>query len=740
MAALVFVTNELSPFTPGGIGRVIHNMLKTMPENDRRRTYVLLLDSETSKTEFASVFPSVHLIGVDINDEGGRFEAEGHHPPRRAYSNSDWHWKSTVVFRALRSLARNVEIEYVEFQDWGALGFTSIQEKKISGFLDGACLAVRLHTTHALLMQQEAIVISPHDLNLADLERKALRDCDRIVGQLAPVAEATRRALGFEPNEWEPRLVLHAPPVLLDTTTPVASAPIPSVTTPIIFGSKLQRVKRPDLFVRGVNVFCNSHPEYRGEIFFSAHSFDAGYRDSVVKLVSTANASRFHLDAPRHSAAREPLIAKSVFVVPSDFESFCLAAYEASLLGATVILNGVNPAFGDGTPWRDGLNCIKFDGTALGLGKALERSLALTKDLDAVAIPDCPWPWENARRQNTTVAVAGDEAPLVTVLVPHFNLGSYLPATLTSILEQTYSNIEIIIVDDHSTDAASLDLIENLSRNSSARFKVIKAPANLGLAGARNLGVAAAEGKYLLPLDADGLLDRRFIEIAVGALERNPEFDVVVTPAGYFFDGGAPPLAGEARDFDDYAIFVGEALLSGFQENCFSSATALFRTSIFEENHYREGLNCYEDWNFYLRIAQHGHRFLVTTDVYLGYRNRANSMVKTAHDLARHSLFLHDMLRTSVDVGRMIPSAYIGLARHYAPPEQDVNTREIQPFGLNAEELRGPLISAARMQMLKYRVKQIILYPIAKYRRRYRKKIRAWKDVRQAIRSEALTK
>jgi glycosyltransferase involved in cell wall biosynthesis len=430
MAALVFVTNELSPFTAGGIGRVVHNILKSMSEYDRQRTYVILLDALTSEAEFSAIFLSVRLIGVNTSDEGGRFEAAGHHPPRGAYSNSDWHWKSTVVFRALRDLARNVEIEYVEFPDWAGLGFTTIQEKKISGFLDGACLAVRLHSTHALLMQHEAYLVTSHDLNLADIERKALRDCDRIVGQLAPVAEATRRTLGFAPEEWEPRLVLHAPPVLLYTNQNITSTLVPSSETPIMFGSKIQRVKRPDLFIRGVNVYCNCHPEYRGEVFLSAHSFDAAYRDAMLKLVPAASMRRFYFDAPRHSAAREPLVATSVFVVPSDFESFCLAAYEASLLGATVILNGENPAFGDGTPWLDGLNCIKFDGTALGLAKALERSFSLAKGLEMVTIPRCPWPWERTLSQKTAIVGVDDVSPVVTVIIPHFNLSSYLPATL----------------------------------------------------------------------------------------------------------------------------------------------------------------------------------------------------------------------------------------------------------------------------------------------------------------------
>ncbi len=690
MGALVFVTTELSPFTPGGIGRVLHNMLKSMTVEDRRRTYVLMLDGKIGKPEFAAVFPGVRLISVDSATEAGRFEANGHHPPRRAYSNSDLHWKSSVVFRALRNLARTVEIAYVEFPDWGALGFTTIQEKKVRGFLSDALLAVRLHSAHAMLMHHEAHAVSAEDRNIVDLERKALRDCDVIVAQLAPVAERTREVLGFSEDEWTPRLVVHAPPVLLDTTTPHAETHPASTTMPIMFGSKLQRFKRPDLFIRGVSAFFNKHGEYQGDALISAHSFDAVYRKSVLGLVPPTLAERFHFDAPKESAVREPLIAGSTFVVPSDFESFCLAAYEASLLGARVILNGKNPAFGDDTPWTDGVNCHKFDGSALGLLDALERSFEGRDELRPVVVPSDPWPWTTKLQQSAPSLI--DDFPLVSVVIPHFNLGRHLPSTLVSVLEQTYPNIEIILVDDCSTDEDSQALIDDLRSKARAGMKVIAGPANLGLGAARNLALAEAAGKYIIPLDADDLLDRRFVEVAVRALQRNPDFDIVVSPAGYFIDGEPVVLPGEKADCVDYAIFVGEALVSGFQENRFSTATAAFRADVLRAYRYNDSLRSYEDWNLYLRLAQDGRRFLVTTDVYFFYRNRPNSMVKEAHDWNKHALFIHDNLRAAVNIGRLTPLAYLA----FCPPARH------EPASAPIEDARPAPIEHAPPAIIQY--------------------------------------
>lgn len=730
MGALVFVTFELSPFSTGGIGRVVHNILKAMSDDDRRRSIVLLLDHQIDSSAFAAVFPDVRLVHVDSNDESQRFEDAGHHPPRWAYQNDIWYWRSAVVFRALRALARETNIDYVEFPDFGGLGIVTIQEKRISDFLTQACLAVRLHSTHAALMQNEAFVIGPADLAIADIERKTLRDCDLVVGQLAAVAEATRVILGFTEAEWTPRLTLHAPPVLLDTRPPATQVLTPGLSTPIMFGSKLQQFKRPDLFVRGVNIFCNKRPDYTGRIIFSAHSFDPHYRDIILRMIPPALAPRYSLDAPRESVAREPLIAGSVFVAPSDFESFCLSAYEAALLGAVVVVNAADPAFGEGTPWRDGENCIKFDGTALSLGQALGRVFALSAPLAMVEPPNDPWPWTAAPTVKNSAAGASDEAtPLVSVIVPHYNIADYLPATLSNLLEQTYSNYEIIVVDDGSTQAESRELIARLGEIHRDHLKILPAPGNLGLAGARNFGVAAARGDYILPVDADDLLDRRFIAVAVAALERNPEFDILVTQAAYFGQETEIPLPGEERDFGDYALFIGEALISGVKANRFSTATALFRASVLREERYCEKLRCYEDWNLYLRLALAGKRFLVTNDVYFHYRNRPNSMVKEAHDPAQHAKFLHDMLRNAVDVSKLHPLAYLA----FPSPQGETIFVEGRPFALSRPEFKLLFANAARRQMRIYQWKRLLFYPIAGLRRRYRARTRKWRSVLQEI-------
>ena len=532
--------------------------------------------------------------------------------------------------------------------------------------------------------------------------------------------------------------------MLLDGSSIANASLVPSAETPILFGAKLQAFKRPDLFIRGAAIFCNGNPSYSGEILASAHCFDESYAAFIRSLIPEKHAHRFHLDAPRASNLREPLIAGSVFVAPSDFESFCLSAYEASLLGAVVIVNGANPAFGDDTPWRDGENCVKFDGTALGLSRALERAFARERPLSVVQVRNDPKPWAitGSTERAQTAPVKGD-APLVSVVIPHYNLAQYLPATLKSVVEQTYSNVEIILVDDRSTARESEDLIARLGEIHRNSFKVIVAPGNLGLAAARNLGISAARGKYTLPLDADDLIDRRFIKVAVEALEANPEFDVLVTQAGHFRDEAEIPLPGEERDFSAYSIFIGEAVLSGVKENRLSTATALFRTQILRDNPYCESLRCYEDWNLYLRLVHGGSRFLVTADVYFYYRYRPDSMVRATCDPAAHSLFVHDMLRNAIKPERLAPLSYLAFPSEVVelppppppPPPAPRVVVEVWPLPLARENFKALFIEASEHQIRRYRVKRFFTYLLPRPRRRYRKKMRLWKAIQNELRA-----
>lgn len=117
--------------------------------------------------------------------------------------------------------------------------------------------------------------------------------------------------------------------------------------------------------------------------------------------------------------------------------------------------------------------------------------------------------------------------PLITVAMPIYNAGKYLRLAVLSIVEQTYQNWELLIIDDGSTDSA----LDSVSDIHDSRIKVISDGANKGLAARLNEAIDLANGQYLARMDQDDIsLPERF-KIQVEALEANVKLDLVATRA-----------------------------------------------------------------------------------------------------------------------------------------------------------------------------------------------------------------
>jgi glycosyltransferase involved in cell wall biosynthesis len=121
------------------------------------------------------------------------------------------------------------------------------------------------------------------------------------------------------------------------------------------------------------------------------------------------------------------------------------------------------------------------------------------------------------------------------------------------------------VIDDASTDSLSNAVVDSLSRAQAKGLRVIRRSHNTGLAAARNLAVQAAEGEYVMPLDADDLIHPSFIGIAVRALEKNSDHDFVVPQTALFTEAEAASVLTDGAA--ECVVFVGEAGASGLHDN-----------------------------------------------------------------------------------------------------------------------------------------------------------------------------
>lgn len=136
----------------------------------------------------------------------------------------------------------------------------------------------------------------------------------------------------------------------------------------------------------------------------------------------------------------------------------------------------------------------------------------------------------------------------VSVVTPCFNSGQWLDDAVASVAAQSYGDVEHIVVDDGSSEPATLDVLDRLE---SRGVRVIRRP-HRGVSAARNAGLAAATGEFLQPLDADDLLDPRYCTVLVEALRQRP--DAALAACDVLIFGAS--MGRMAADFSSVGAFL----------------------------------------------------------------------------------------------------------------------------------------------------------------------------------------
>lgn len=222
--------------------------------------------------------------------------------------------------------------------------------------------------------------------------------------------------------------------------------------------------------------------------------------------------------------------------------------------------------------------------------------------------------------------------PTVSVIIPCFNQGATLNEAVDSVLDQTFGNFEIVIVNDGSTDPFTNELLGNYHR---PKTRVITT-GNQGLAEARNTAIRSSRGIYILPLDADDRIHRKYLAHAVPILQNNPDALIVHCGANRF---------GDETGVTELPDFSRKTML--FRNLIFCSA--LFRRSDYDETHgYNSNLvHAYEDWDFWLSLLElRPSGTVVKIPQFLfSYRVHTNSMLKSLTEMelrfSRMRLFLN---------------------------------------------------------------------------------------------------
>ncbi len=232
-----------------------------------------------------------------------------------------------------------------------------------------------------------------------------------------------------------------------------------------------------------------------------------------------------------------------------------------------------------------------------------------------------------------------DEKPLISVVIPCYNDGKYVEQSVESVLVQTYTNTEIIIVDDGSSDPHTIRILDRLADEKPLR---LIRKGNKGLPAARNTGIEASEGDYILPLDADDYFEPAFIERVLPVLLSDPEVRAVSSWARKFgvYEGIIELKGGTLRDFVTDSRVMPASL---FRKADWQAVGGFDESMVLG----------YEDWEFWIRMLKNGGRIHVIPEPLFNYRNKPGSLAVTS-GINRYAIMEY-MVAKNLDVYRQYP-------------------------------------------------------------------------------------
>ncbi|MDF2460680.1 MAG: glycosyltransferase [Candidatus Saccharibacteria bacterium] len=201
-------------------------------------------------------------------------------------------------------------------------------------------------------------------------------------------------------------------------------------------------------------------------------------------------------------------------------------------------------------------------------------------------------------------------APLVSVVIPYYNRADTIDDTIGSLHIQTFTDFEVLIVDDGSTDPVSTQKLKDL--NLKGLDAQIIHQKNQGVSAARNTGISKAKGKYVICLDSDDVLEPTFIEKASVLMETSPDVSIATS------------------DREDFGVIDARTVYSPYDpqdlwiNNMIITAAAFRKEAWRASGGYKSGIG-YEDWEYWINLGENGYWGQVIPEPLFRYRTSMQS-------------------------------------------------------------------------------------------------------------------
>jgi glycosyltransferase involved in cell wall biosynthesis len=526
------------------------------------------------------------------------------------------------VYQAVRGYSSEHPLDVIEFPDYRAEGFTCIRAKRLLGEFEETTLAVQCRTPTSLLLEiNNQQSLSEEDLYAVYLEDYCVLHADVVTSPSQSLARYYKTRLALD----EVARIRH--PLALP---PILSQASPGRERSIVFAGRLEWRKGVDLLIRALAPLLRAHTDVVIDSI-GGDTPTGPFETSMLEYLTqrcvpsdVAARVRFHGQLS-YDDCMQRMAGASVCVFPSRWENWPNVCLEAMSLGVPVVVsrNG-----GMAEMVEDGISGFVVDPEDSEALRDRVHSILANKDLSnslgqqaasrarqlcdyASFVQEIEEIYTSAKPKKTFSRLSELETvPRVSVIIPFHNQGEWLNEVVDSALDSHYENLEVIVVNDGSIDPASLAAFERLD---DPRVKKISKP-NGGPGSARNAGIAACSGDFILPLDADDMIQAEYVAAAVQALLNNPQLAYVTCYVKCFGDCAAHwvPVG-----------FVRQLLLLN---NAAAVSCSLFRREALEQVGGYEELSIYaEDWDLLVRLGTTSWDGDVLPRSYYHYRVHADS-------------------------------------------------------------------------------------------------------------------
>jgi glycogen(starch) synthase len=623
---IALATRELYPFAPGGIAPVIAGLARDLSAVAAVDVFTTSGHREAYERLARAGNPYCERVRVHFADEPDPADPGDYFTYMHAWS--------ARLYAALAAHYDGAGPDLIEFCDYLAEGFVCIQARHTrEPWLAHTQVAVRTHTTAELSSVLNGSVRTDFETETVfEAERYCLEQADLLLHPGGDILDTYRRFYGagrLAPAARVPDAFLTEFDAL-DQEEPAREGPLK-----VLYIGRLERRKGVQNLIRAAVRIAAADWQLSllGSDTPTAPLF-VSVRDQL-ELMTAGDERIAFLEPVERRQVGDLIRAHDVVIVPSLWECWPNVVREAFLFNRPVLATPVGGLVEMVEPGRSGW--LTETPTVDGLLELLEPLIAEPERARALTAAGGPRAalQRLSEPDRTRAAYAqlidegapragrprrGRAQPTVSVVVPYYRMDEFVEATIRSIAEQTVPASEVVVVNDGSFREQDA-LVQTLADRH--RLRLIAQP-NSGLSAARNLGIACSQGRYVLPLDPDNVLEPEFIERCLHAMEADDRLAYVTTWSSYIDERDR--LLGPERG---YAPFGNWSRLVE-RNNIAGDGTALLRRRWFDIGFaYHVDLTSYEDWFLYRELHRAGHHGAVVPRRLFRYRVRSDSMLRT---------------------------------------------------------------------------------------------------------------